>query len=360
MKIREQDLAAIAGLGYTSDEARFLYIVATHSGYFQPRQYIASRGLAWGGGVQRLTNKLESRGHATWREYQGMGGVYHLLSKTIYRRIEKTDLRNRRRHSTEYIHTRLVLLDFILENPQHDYFETETDKLVYFCEERGIPKEALPAKVYPSLSGAPPARRYFVDKYPVFLNNSEGNSPVVSLSYVDPGQASLASFAHHLRQYASLFSWIGDLSFVYIADSSVNVRKAELCFDSLVRQRIGADTVKDIVRFFERRKAWELKQYAQFSGDDVEGLQSARQRYASPELETLYASWTSGEVDDRGLKSKLARKYGSSNISFRTSLVRQKGDGLGNSIHLSNSGSSSSPASAVGGRHTQERLGDEG
>ena len=33
MKIEEHDIAAIKALGYTADEARFLYIVATHSGY---------------------------------------------------------------------------------------------------------------------------------------------------------------------------------------------------------------------------------------------------------------------------------------------------------------------------------------
>ena len=34
MKIEERDIAAIKALGYTGDEAHFLYIVATHSGYF--------------------------------------------------------------------------------------------------------------------------------------------------------------------------------------------------------------------------------------------------------------------------------------------------------------------------------------
>ena len=41
MKIAEQDIAAIRAFGYTEDEARFLYIVATHSGYFVPRQFLA-------------------------------------------------------------------------------------------------------------------------------------------------------------------------------------------------------------------------------------------------------------------------------------------------------------------------------
>ena len=34
-------IEGIKELGYTDSEARFLYIVATHSGYFVPRQFLA-------------------------------------------------------------------------------------------------------------------------------------------------------------------------------------------------------------------------------------------------------------------------------------------------------------------------------
>ena len=330
MNIRERDLAAIQELGYTPDEARFLYIVATHSGYFQPRQYVSSNDIAWGKRAQRFTDKLQSRGHVTWREYQDMGGVYHLFSKTLYRRIDKTDFRNRRRHSTEYIRTRLLLLDFILENPQHEYFESETDKLAYFCGERGVPKEALPVKKYEAASGAPPALRYFVDKFPIFLNRSDGlPSPVVSLSYVDPGQASLAGFAHHLQNYAQLFSRLGDFAFVYIADSSANFDQAEHCFESLVSGRAGRDLVREVTLYFERRRAWELKQYGQLSAHDVESLQGAKERFASDNLEPVYASWTSGELDGGALRRVLARKYSNVKIAFRTYLVSRKASQAG-------------------------------
>lgn len=328
MNIREQDLAAIQSLGYTPEEARFLYIVATHSGYFQPRQYVTSNGLARGKRVQRFTDKLESRGHVTWREYQDMGGVYHLFSKTLYRQIEKTDLRNRRRHSTEYIRTRLLLLDFILENQQHDYFESETDKLAYFCGERGIRKDVLPVKRYEAASGAPPTLRYFVDKFPLFLDRSAGlSSPVVSLSYVDPGQASRAGFAHHLQNYARLFSCLGNFAFLYIADSAANFHKASECFRSLVSSRAGKDLVQELSAYFERRRAWELKQYRQLSAQDVESLQSAKERFASEELERLYAAWSSGEVDGSALRRTLGLKYSEVQIEFRTCLVsRRSGD----------------------------------
>jgi hypothetical protein len=103
MKIEEQNIAAIQAFGYTESEARFLYIVATHSGYFIPRQFIAFTGAKWGKRSTHFVEKIESRGHAGWREYPGIGGVYHLFAKRLYGEIGKENIRNRRRHSVEFI-----------------------------------------------------------------------------------------------------------------------------------------------------------------------------------------------------------------------------------------------------------------
>ena len=48
MKIPDVYIERIRGLGYTEDEARFLYIVANHSGYFGPSQFLVLTG-EWGG-----------------------------------------------------------------------------------------------------------------------------------------------------------------------------------------------------------------------------------------------------------------------------------------------------------------------
>ena len=58
MKIADEHISAIQSLGYTSDEARFLYIVATHSGYFVPRQFITFTGASWGKRSQHFTEKI--------------------------------------------------------------------------------------------------------------------------------------------------------------------------------------------------------------------------------------------------------------------------------------------------------------
>jgi hypothetical protein len=143
MKIAEEYLLALRVVGYTDCEARFLYLAATHSGYFVPRQFNTFADVNWGNRLDPFTRKLEARGHAKWREYLGIGSVYHLCAKDVYTRIGKEDLRYHRVHSIEFIITRLVHLDFIIANQEYDYLETENQKLSYFSEALGIPTPYL-------------------------------------------------------------------------------------------------------------------------------------------------------------------------------------------------------------------------
>jgi hypothetical protein len=48
MNIARVHLDALRALGYTEAEARFLYLVATHSGYFVARQFLAFANAHWG------------------------------------------------------------------------------------------------------------------------------------------------------------------------------------------------------------------------------------------------------------------------------------------------------------------------
>ena len=134
MNIQADQIERIKELGYTEAEARFIYIVAIHSGYFTLRQFLNFTQAKRGKRSNAFAQKLLKHGHATMRDYMGAGSVFHLFSRTIYGQIEKDNLRNRRQHSFDFIRTRLVLLDFILNNQDLAYFETEQDKVSFFCE----------------------------------------------------------------------------------------------------------------------------------------------------------------------------------------------------------------------------------
>ena len=148
MKLPAAHIERIKDLGYTESEARFLYIVAVFSGYFTLGQFLVFTGSAYGKRPTSFAQKLLKQGHATVRDYMRRASIYHLFSRTVYGQIEKDNLRNRKKHSFDFMRTRLVLLDFILANQELAYFETEQDKVSFFCEQLGVSKDFLPAKVY--------------------------------------------------------------------------------------------------------------------------------------------------------------------------------------------------------------------
>jgi hypothetical protein len=366
MNIDPESINAIASLGYTQDEARFLYIVAMHSGYFVPRQFLISSGAKRGKRSNNFAAKLESRGHATWREYDRTGGVYHLVSKTIYRRIGNENLRNRRRHSVEFIRTRLLLLDFVLANTSYDYLETEPDKLRFFCQELGIPRTALPAKNYEGSPRTEPTLRYFVDKFPMFIEGAESSSPVVTLSYVDPGQASLAGFANHLHTYLPLFRQLGDFSFLYIANSPVHSVRADGCFSSIVRARLDADVSSEILRYFQLRNAWDLKKYGSLSANDIEWLKEATHRFHGDPFDGWYRAWTTGDLGEQALRREFEQVRPHRNVTFRTYVVaaspfgsKSSSGDRGATLHPPSSPEASRLASPLRGSQLGRRRRDE-
>ncbi|HKR83567.1 MAG TPA: hypothetical protein VJS37_05295, partial [Terriglobales bacterium] len=94
MNIAPEYLARIRGYGYSRTEAQFLYLVATHSGYFTQRQFLRFADVKSGGSVARLTQKVLRLGHGRSRRYGCHTFIYNLHSRLIYEPIEKDKLRN--------------------------------------------------------------------------------------------------------------------------------------------------------------------------------------------------------------------------------------------------------------------------
>jgi hypothetical protein len=133
MNIASAHLSALHALGYTEAEARFLYIVATHSGYFVARQFLAFTHAHWGYRTNAFWNKLHTERHARTECFPKSGTVYHLYSRRLYRQIDRENIRNRRQHEIEFIQQRIGILNFVLAHPQWKYLETEPEKVSFFC-----------------------------------------------------------------------------------------------------------------------------------------------------------------------------------------------------------------------------------
>ncbi|HTF24130.1 MAG TPA: hypothetical protein VK937_09440 [Candidatus Limnocylindria bacterium] len=323
MKMPQDQVERIAYLGYTESEARFLYVVATHSGYFTLRHFNTFTGVSRGKRSMAFARKLLKHAHATMRDYMGTGSVFHLFSRLIYGPIDKDNIRNRRRHSFDYIRTRLVQMDFLLENPEYDFLETEGEKVNLFCESLAVPKDVLPAKVYEGGPGSHPTIRYFVDKFPLFLAAPiPGASPVVTFGYVDSGTGSLSGFVAHLAAYQGLFRHLKSFRLLYIAPRATEFRRAEERFRSSVKQPLESDVSGEILRYFGIRRKWEKHEYVVPVTADFEFLNEARRRFHGERFENLYEAWTAGRITERELRLEFSQLTPERTLFFDTYLVR--------------------------------------
>jgi hypothetical protein len=303
MNIAPVHLEALKALGYTEAEARFLYIVATHSGYFVARQFLAFTAAHWGKRTTTFWSKLHSKKHARTECFPKSGTVYHLFSRRLYGQIDRENIRNRREHEIEYIRRRIGILDFVLSHPEWKYLETEPEKVSFFCDRLKVPNHFLPSKIYHGQRTSQPTVRYFVDKFPMFLGSDASSpSPVVTFTYLQGPEANLTGFVHHLEAYLPLFRQLSEFRFLYLAGLDSHFEKAKELFDSLVAIPLGSDVSADLVRYFQIRKAWDLSRYTSLTEADLIFRNEAKTRFGGQRFEHLYRGWKVGRVTESDIR----------------------------------------------------------
>lgn len=321
MQFPETSIENLRGLGYTEDEARFLYVVATHSGYFSTRQYLTFTGAKTGEKSMALTQKLLGRGHASARLLLRNGRVYHLYSRLVYRAMARENLRNRREHSIEHIRIKLAILDFVLAHLDYRYLETEADKLDYFSKELGLKREVLPSKRYAGAIRERTTDRYFVDKFPMFFAPDFPDPTVVTFSFVDPGLLSLTVFDSHIFHYLSLFAAVPKVNLVYIATRSTHFEAAEKLFLAMAPTVSNPDPGVEGLRYFHYRYLWESKQYGKLKNEEIAFLSDAQKRFTDHRIEALYQPFLHGQITTNVVSEQFRKLAPKREVSFRPELV---------------------------------------
>jgi hypothetical protein len=321
VKILPIHTEALRHFGYTEGEARFLYLVATHSGYFTCQQFLQFIGTKPGKRSVAFARKVVEKKHASSKEYLRHGRVFHLFSRNLYEAIGRENVRFRRVHSTEYIRTRLIALDFILQNQDYTYLETERQKLSFFCDQLGIEKTILPHKRYSGAIKNNSTDRYFVDKFPVYYNPAASLSPVVTFSFIDPGFESMDSFRTHMDAYLNLFMKLQSLNFHYIATRDTNFERANTVFHGTFQRLWDPDARSGLLHYFHTRRTWDEKNYSKLSKVDVAFINDGKERFGSPELENLYRRWRAGEITENAVRSDSLKFRTPSQVSIIFSTV---------------------------------------
>ena len=324
MSLTPAHLETLTAFGYTPQEAHFLYLVATHSGYFRARQFLGFTRAHWGKRTTQFWAKLQTRKHARTECFPTYGLVYHVFARKLYRHLGRENLRNRREHEIEYVQRRIDTFDFVLAHLDYDYLETEPEKFRFFVETCGVPEHVLPSRTYHGQRDAQPTVRYFVDRFPVFLARS-ASSPVASFSYIQPPEANLTEFTRHLHQYLPLFRALSAFQFLYLARSTSHFAKARDLFDSLVTVPLSSSPAADLLRYFAVRKAWDLHQYGSVSEADLIFRNQAKQRFSAHRFEHLYRAWKAGRVTDDQVRQEFPADNGTHHVEFSAELLEAAG-----------------------------------
>ncbi len=325
-----EHIETLIDLGYNEQESRFLYLVATHSGYFTLRQFLYYTGTTKGWNVHQFTGKSIQLGHVRAATCGYRTSVFNLYSRKVYGALDRDNLRNRRRLSSELIQTRLLILDFVLAHPALEYLETEAEKLAYF-RELGVPVALIPGRVYKGIDSNSITKRCFVDRFPVCFS-AESDCPrgklIATFVYCDSARRGLSHYITHLRSYEHFLRQLPGFQFVYAAPSPVKFHRAEQFFRSTFEENSAAN-VRSIVRYFRVRRLWDEKKHSLLTRTDRDLLRYGYQRYRDEFSESVYRKWATGGTEEQALEALLGAHQTVPKWRFRTHLLPRDYDILG-------------------------------
>ena len=311
----EERVTALAPLGFTPRQTRFLVTAALHSGYCLRRHYLAFAGIRYGKTVRDFFEALVRRELAHSLLYQpNRGHVYHLHATALYRALAQRDNRNRRAVSPAVIARKLMLLDYVLTQPDAEWYATEEDKVALFTREFGVPLDDLPRRVYePTDHHSRATTRYFIHKLPVYRTADRGIVHFVYLVNDATGHAFEQFLTDHVRVFSRLREWS------VVAVCPLGLSGLTVC--RTVFDRFAATTWRSAPRedladarwFFTTRRLVESGDLSALSVGDLDRFCDARRRFANSQMEALYSAWLAN--GDRALEP---RDGGAAEVSPRT------------------------------------------
>jgi hypothetical protein len=323
MNIAPEYLSALQGYGYTRTEAEFLYLVATHSGYFTQGQFLRFARVENGGTVRRFTEKVLRFRHGRTARHGYHTLIYNLYSRLIYGTINKDNLRNRQRLSNDLIRTRLLILDFVLGHLEHQYLETEPDKVAYFHGTLRIPLPMLPGRIYKGIKSNSNDKRHFVDRFPIFIpcgSESMFLPLAPTFVYCDSSQPGLLRYIGHLRRYETLLNQLPSFNFVYAAATDAKFKRAGKFFARLFTSQSSPDT-EGLLRYFKIRQLWEDHKTSGLTRCDRQLLRDGDKRFHSEVFEDAYRRWAAAPLSRTDLNDVLRRAKAQECRLFSTCLL---------------------------------------
>ena len=162
-------LDAIASLGFTERQARFLVHVLLHSGVFVERQYCSFAGIVHGQKstdfIKTLIERRFASPIATGKLHRGR--MFHVHYKPLWAAVGEPDNRFRKPAAPGRMVERVMVLDAVLDEPTCTWLGPALDKRRHFMRHL---ESRLDTREYPHLTfgdGPDKTTRYFPDKLPI-------------------------------------------------------------------------------------------------------------------------------------------------------------------------------------------------
>jgi hypothetical protein len=272
--------------GYTEHEAAFLYLAAVHSGYFLRRQFSRFVQRDRGGLADKFIQKALHLDHLQVIECGQARHVYHLTSRPMYQTILRGDSQHRRFKGFGYMQSRLLILDFVLDNLADTILENEAAKVDFFAARCSVRPELLPR-------GWAGRAVLFPDGYPIFV--SKDGTP--RFTFFEDGSVTLTRFERYLDQYRPLFSALQAFELVYVSDVEKSFPFAHAAFAAHFTETqiagVSEQTPFGVEHFLQYLHARELHESRGWpvTGSDLRVLEEGEPFYTTLEHQALYAAW---------------------------------------------------------------------
>ena len=288
--------------GYTEQEAAFLYLVAVHSGYFLRRQFSRFVQRDRGGLVDKFIQKALRLDHLHVIECGQARHVYHLTSRPVYQTILRARLPAPAHQGLRHMQSRLLILDFVLDNLGDTILEDEATKVDFFTTQCGVRSELLP-------HGWAGRAVLFPDGFPIFISN-DGTA---RFTFFDDGSVTLTRFERYLDQYHPLFAALQAFELVYVSDVEKSFPFARAAFSAHFAETqvigVSEQTPLGVEHFLEYLRARETheSQRHPVTLRDLEVLREGEPLYTTLEHRALYAAWKMQSTSAEKIRQRFMR-----------------------------------------------------
>ena len=296
----DERCAAVAKLGFTERQARFLTTVMLHTGVCVPRQYARYCRIVHGQKTRKFFAKLVRLGYASVYDCRhNRAQLYHLNQRSLYAAIGQATSRLQRPLPLSQAIHRLMVLDAIVEDPEVVWLGAAEDKTTHLTALTSITPEQLPHVTFGI--GERQTVRYFPDRLPIGIHLA-GRGVLVYV-VLDPTMNDFRLFLErHAAVLRALPAWtvrvVIPTQFQAVQGMALKAKQA--FFTQLV---VPAFSEARIEKIRQRFKDVRTQVYP-FAFGPTDQYVEDRDHLAAPRYHALFKVWkTEGDAALAGLAS---------------------------------------------------------